>query len=145
MTGSDARPTVLYASERTFRVWRYGVGHSHLLLRSLPDGSDTTQLDLHFESVHAMRLVTRYEALRVVAVDEPELSRIFTESGVPPVWRDAQLIVGLRSRSGTGYVQCGRVVLDRREGRTSDELDPPGPRDVVWSLRPGGPVTPASL
>ncbi|MFH9366462.1 hypothetical protein OG333_23475 [Streptomyces anulatus] len=145
MTGSDARPTVLYASERTFRVWRYGVGHSHLLLRSLPDGRDTTQLDLHFESVHAMRLVTRYEELRVVAVDEPELSRIFAESGVPPVWRDAQLIVGLRSRSGTGYVQCGRVVLDRREGRTSDELDPPGPRDVVWSLRPGGPVTPASL
>ncbi|MBT2901666.1 hypothetical protein [Streptomyces sp. McG3] len=142
MTGSGARPTVLYASERTFRVWRYGVGHSHLLLRSLPAGRDTTRLDLHFEAVHAMRLVTRYEALRIVAVDEPEFSRVFAESGVPPVWRDAQLIVGLRSRSGTGYVQCGRVILDRREGRTGDELDPPGPRDVVWSLRPGDP-TPA--
>lgn len=136
MTGSDAPPTVLYESGRTFRIWRYGVGHSHLLLRSLPDGGNTTQLDLHFEAVRAMRLVTRYEALGILAADEPEFSRVFAESGVPPKWRDTQLVVRLSSRSGTGYVQCGRVILDRREGRTSDAIDPPGPRDVVWSLRP---------
>ncbi|BAG19486.1 MULTISPECIES: hypothetical protein [Streptomyces] len=144
MSGPDDSPSVLYASERTFRVWRYGVGHSHLLLRSLPDGEDTTQLDLRFEMVRAMRLVTRYEALRVVSVDAGEFSRVFAESGVPPVRRHTQLVVGLRSRTGTGYVQCGRVVLDRREGRTCDGEDPPGPRDVVWSLRPGGPVPPSS-
>ncbi|MFD9503556.1 hypothetical protein [Streptomyces sp. NPDC060035] len=136
MTWSDAPPTVLYRSERTFRVWRYGVGHSHLLLRSLPDGENATQLDLHFEAVRAMQLVTRYEALDILAVDEPEFSRIFEESGVPPKWRHTQLIVRLRSRSGEGYVQSGRVILDRREGRTADAIDPPGPRDVVWSLRP---------
>lgn len=138
MTGPDAPPTVLYRSERTFRLWRYGVGHSHLLLRSLPEGAHATQLDLRFEAVRALQLVTRYEALDILAVEEPEFSRMFDESGVPPRWRDTQLIVRLRSRSGTGYVQSGRVILERREGRTDDAADPPGPRDVVWSLRPPG-------
>lgn len=129
---------LVHRTGRGFRVWSYGVGHSHLLLRALPDSEHTTQLDLHFEAVDAMRLVTmRYEALEIHAADEQDFSRVYEESGIPPAWRGQRVVVRLESPSGTGYVQCARVTLDRREGRTDDGVVLPGYRDVVWRLRPG--------
>ncbi|MFC8591588.1 hypothetical protein [Streptomyces atroolivaceus] len=142
-SGSRSAPsTLLHRFDRTFRVWHYGVGHSHLLLRSRKDGVEDTRLDLHFEAVDSMRLVTRYEDLELHTVDDSEFSRVYEESGVPQRWRDTRLVVRLRSRSGTGYVQCGRVVADRHQ----DDEGVPAVRDVVWSLRPSGlrtPVAPA--
>ncbi|MEU5167218.1 MULTISPECIES: hypothetical protein [Streptomyces] len=130
--------TLLHRFGRTFRVWGYGVSHSHLLLRSRKDGVEDSRLDLHFEAVDSMQLVKRYEDLELHAVDDAEFSRVYEESGVPPGWRDTRLVVRLRSRSGTGYVQCGRIVVDRHQ----DDGDGPGDesaiRDVVWSLRPSG-------
>ncbi|MFE0136590.1 hypothetical protein ACFWY6_34265 [Streptomyces sp. NPDC059037] len=40
-------------------MWRYGAGHSQLLLRATPDSDETTCLDLHFEGVAAVQLGTR--------------------------------------------------------------------------------------
>ncbi|MFD9290794.1 hypothetical protein ACFWBV_21395 [Streptomyces sp. NPDC060030] len=133
-----AQSTLLRRFGRTFRVWGYGVSHSHLLLRSRKDGVEDSRLDLHFEAVESMQLVKRYEDLELHTVDDSEFSRVYEESGVPPEWRDTRLVVRLRSRSDTGYVQCGRVVVDRHQ----DDEDGPGDasaiRDVVWSLRPSG-------
>ncbi|MEU1483271.1 hypothetical protein [Streptomyces sp. NPDC005752] len=138
--------TLLHRFGRTFRVWRYGVAHSHLLLRSRMDGVEESRLDLHFEAVDAMQLVKRYEDLEIHAVDDSEFSRVYESSGVPPEWRDTRLVVGLQSRSGTGYVQCGRVVVDRHQDDEDGPPDASAIRDVVWSLRPAGlraPVGPA--
>lgn len=102
---NDVQSTLLYRTGRTFRVWRYGVGHARLLLRSLPSGEHTDQLDLHFEAVDAMQLVTRYEGLEIHAVDEAEFARVYEQSGMPAEWRGTRLVVRLRSSSGSGFVQ----------------------------------------
>ncbi|MFC8231229.1 hypothetical protein [Streptomyces sp. NPDC057287] len=130
----DAPTTLLHRFDRTFRVWHYGVGHSQLLLRSRKDREEDTRLDLLFEAVESMQLVTRYEGLELHTVDDDEFSRVYEASGVPPRWRESRLVLRLRSRSGTGYVQCGRVVAERHpDNEVASAI-----RDVVWSLRPSG-------
>ncbi|WLQ64556.1 MULTISPECIES: hypothetical protein [Streptomyces] len=135
-SGSRSTPsTLLHRFDRNFRVWQYGVGHSHLLLRSRKDGVEDTRLDLHFEAVESMRLVTSYEGLELHTVTDSEFSRVYEESGVPQRWRDTRLVVRLRSRGGaTGHVQCARVIADRHQ----DDEGVSAIRDVVWSLRPSG-------
>ncbi|MEU2250584.1 hypothetical protein [Streptomyces sp. NPDC019224] len=136
-SGMSVAPTTpLFSTERTFRVWRYGVGHSQLLLCSMPWGEHTDRLDLLFEDVHAMQLVTRYEALEIHAVDEPQFDRLYEQSGLPARWKRSQLIVKLKSGSGAGWVQCGRLTLERRKGAEQDPVDRSGPRDLLLSLRP---------
>ncbi|MFJ6948894.1 hypothetical protein ACISU4_30360 [Streptomyces wuyuanensis] len=127
--------SVLFASERTFRVWRYGVGHSQLLLRAAPDAAHPVRMDLLFEGVDAMQLVTRYETLEVHTFDDEESGRILERSGVPSRWRSERLVLGLRSRSGTGYVQCRKVSALLGGTNVLGPDDPAEPVDVVWSLR----------
>ncbi|WP_240138103.1 hypothetical protein [Streptomyces sp. MUM 178J] len=133
--GDDADPSVVFASARRFRVWRYGVGHSQLLLRSAPDPSNPERLDLLFEGVEAIQLVTHYEALELHTLDEAENGHIFEMSGVPAHLRPERLVLGLRSRSGAGYVQCLKVsaLLGGRNVIGPD--DPSESIDVIWSLR----------
>ncbi|MFB8115104.1 MULTISPECIES: hypothetical protein [unclassified Streptomyces] len=133
---SDAPSTLLHRFDRTFRVWYYGVGHSRLLLRSRADGVEDTRLDLHFEAVESMRLVTCYEGLELHTVGDDEFARVFEETGVPAAWRASRLVVGLRSRTGTGHVQCARVIADRHRGNEDPAPGATEIRDVVWSLRP---------
>ncbi|SDN20309.1 hypothetical protein SAMN05444921_121153 [Streptomyces wuyuanensis] len=126
---------MLFASERSFRVWRYGVGHSQLLLRAAPDAGHPVRADLLFEGVEAMQLVTRYETLELHTFDEAESERIFERSGVPPRWRSDRLVLGLRSRSGAGYVQCQKVSALLGCTKVLGPDDPSESLDVVWSLR----------
>ncbi|MFD4722943.1 hypothetical protein ACIOWI_01645 [Streptomyces sp. NPDC087659] len=131
----DADSSVLFSSERVFRVWRYGSGHSQLLLRAAPDSAHPVRLDLLFEGVDAMQLVTRYEALELHTLDEEETGRIFELSGVPARWRSDRLVLGLRSRSGAGYVQCLKVSALLGGTNVLGPDDPSESVDVVWSLR----------
>lgn len=131
----NADPSVLFSSGRTFKVWRYGVGHSQLLLRAAPDSSETDRMDLLFEGVEAMQLITRYEALELHTFDETESGRVFERSGVPARWRSERLVLGLRSRSGAGYVQCAKVSALRGGADVPGPDDPAESVDVVWSLR----------
>ncbi|TLQ46246.1 hypothetical protein [Streptomyces marianii] len=131
--GDDA--SVLFTSERSFRVWRYGVGHSQLLLRAAPDSAHPLRLDLLFEGVEAMQLVTRYETLELHTLDEEESERIFEMSGVPARPRSDRLVLGLRSRGGAGYVQCQKVSALLGGTGVVGPDDPSESVDVVWSLR----------
>ncbi|OKI53958.1 hypothetical protein AMK17_23185 [Streptomyces sp. CB00072] len=127
---------VLFGSDLTFRVWRYGIGHSQLLLRATSDESESEGVDIHFEGVAAVRLVMRYEALQLHSVDEEEFREVFDSSGVDEKWRDSFVIVRLSSRSGEGYVQCARIIAERRHAQSGSGRDPDGLRDVLWSLSP---------
>lgn len=49
-SNDDVSSAVMFKSDRAFRVWRYGIGHSQLLLRAVPDSMDTVCLDLLFEA-----------------------------------------------------------------------------------------------
>ncbi|MFJ9806065.1 hypothetical protein [Streptomyces wuyuanensis] len=131
--GGDA--SVLFASGRSFRVWRYGAGHSQLLLRAAPDAAHPVRMDLLFEGVEAMHLVTRYETLELHTFDEAESERIVERSGVPPRRRSDRLVLGLRSRSGAGYVQCRKVSAFLGGTSVLGPDDPSESVDVVWSLR----------
>ncbi|WP_432076495.1 hypothetical protein [Streptomyces wuyuanensis] len=133
--GTGGEASVLFASERSFRVWRYGSGHSQLLLRAAPDSSETERLDLLFEGVEAMQLITRYEALELHTFDDAESERIFEASGVPSRWRPHRLVLGLRSRSGAGYVQCLKASALLGGTNVLGPDDPSESVDVVWSLR----------
>ncbi|MEI5011327.1 hypothetical protein RB196_32315 [Streptomyces sp. PmtA] len=93
------------------------------------------RLDLLFDGVDAMQLVTRYESLELHTLDEEETGRIFELSGVPARWRSDRLVLGLRSRSGAGYVQCLKVSALLGGTNVLGPDDPSESVDVVWSLR----------
>lgn len=82
-----------------------------------------------------MHLVTRYETLELHTFDEAESERIVERSGVPPRRRSDRLVLGLRSRSGAGYVQCRKVSALLGGTSVLGPDDPSESVDVVWSLR----------
>lgn len=134
-SNNTAGSASLFRSERTFTVWRYGVGHSQLLLRAVPDSTDTACLDLLFEDVKAMQLVTHYESIALHSAGEDEAQQILDFSRVTSTWRERYLAVSLRSGSGSGFVLCRKITA------LHGGDDPFGPqggseeREVVWSTR----------
>lgn len=129
-------PAVMFTSDRTFRVWRYGIGHSQLLLRAVPDSMDTACLDLLFEGVSAMQLVQQYKSIELCSASEAEAEEILGFSGANPPVRELLLPVVLLSASGSGFVLCRSVTALRGAedpvGSNSDGED----RNVVWSSHP---------
>jgi len=97
-------PALPWRSGRTFRLWRYGVGHSQLLLRSPGDGGRDT-LAVLFEAVEFMRLRRSYADLVLrLATEDEEFG--FEETTPVPIPR---LRLALESPQGTGLVVCSRV------------------------------------
>jgi hypothetical protein len=92
-------------------------------------------MDLLFEGVEAMQLVTRYDGLELHSFDDAESGRVFELSGAPSRWRSQRLVIGLRSGSGAGYVQCRKVSALLGGTNVLGPDDPSEPVDVVWSLR----------
>ncbi|MFI2780105.1 hypothetical protein [Streptomyces sp. ALB3] len=131
---SENSPAPLYRSDRTFRTWRYGVGHSQLLLRAVPGSPEEDGLDLLFEGVDAMQLVSRYEALEIHPVSEEEFLSVYTKTGLDPKWQKEYIVVLLRSRTGEGYVQCQRITVERVGKGATQAEDSSAPRDLIWSL-----------
>lgn len=110
-TRSNDEPSgsVAFSSERTFRVWRYGVGHSQLLLRAVPDEVNSACLDLLFEGVSAMKMATRYESIEVTVASADETREILELSGLSDIRGERSLALALRSRRVTGLVLCKRA------------------------------------
>ncbi|EFH28763.1 predicted protein [Streptomyces sviceus ATCC 29083] len=127
---------VMFRSDRTFRVWRYGIGHSQLLLRAVPDGVETACLDLLFEGVSAMQLVQQYKAIELCSASKAEAEEILGFSGISASGRELHLPVVLRSRSGSGFVLCRSVTAARGgEDPVGSDFDSDD-RSVIWSSRP---------
>lgn len=87
-------------------MWRYGVGHSQLLLRAAPDSDESTCLDLHFEGVAAVQLGTRYASpeLRPGTGDERALLLRLAQVDAAP-----HMALALDTTAGIGLVLCRRV------------------------------------
>ncbi|WP_144119528.1 hypothetical protein [Catellatospora sichuanensis] len=104
-TRSLSEPGLPWESGRTFRVWGYGIGHSHLLLRSVGLSGQQT-INVLFEAVELMKLRRTYPDLVIRrATDEEE--PVFSELAELPV---RLLHLALSSTSTTGFVACSRVV-----------------------------------
>ncbi len=135
-SSDGASSAVMFTSDRAFRVWRYGVGHSQLLLRAVPDSVNTTCLDVRFEGVSAMQLVQQYKSIELCSASETEAEEILDFSGIGPSGRELHLPVVLRSRSGSGFVLCRSVTAERGgEDPVGSEAEDEE-RTVIWSSRP---------
>jgi hypothetical protein len=66
MTSTAAVPVDKYESDRRFQVWRYQVGHSQLLLRSVKDASHDSRIDLLFKAVDRIDLPTSFDGLNIL-------------------------------------------------------------------------------
>ncbi|WP_329300212.1 hypothetical protein OG410_18605 [Streptomyces sp. NBC_00659] len=127
---------VMFKSDRTFRVWRYGIGHSQLLLRAVPDSVDTVCLDLLFEDVSAMQLVQHYKSIELCFASKTETEEILGFSGITPSSRELHLPVVLRSRSGSGFVLCRNVTAERGGEDPVGSAFEGEDRSVIWTTRP---------
>ena len=125
---------VTFSSERTFRVWRYGIGHSQLLLRAVPDKVNSACLDLLFEGVSAMKLATRHESVEIAIASVNETRELLEISGLPDIWAERSLALALRSKKGTGLVLCRRASA---LFGGADPVEDPGlsaEQSTVWSI-----------
>lgn len=73
-------PIVLH---RSFQVWRYGVGHSQLLLRSPACGNEADAVHVLFEGVRAVKLRTSYRPLTLRRAAGEERERMLAFAEVP--------------------------------------------------------------
>lgn len=97
-----------WETRRLFQVWRYGVGHSQLVLRSVADGENMA-INVLFEAVEFMRLRRSYpDALLRLAT--PEEHVLFGE--LPPR-RLLRFVIA--SPAGVGLVACSRVTVRETE------------------------------
>jgi hypothetical protein len=63
VTSSPAKSVQQYESNRRFQVWRYQVGHSQLLLRSVKSAAHASRIDVLFKGVDAIELPTSFDGL----------------------------------------------------------------------------------
>src|SRR5690242_11302557 len=59
----------IYASDRIFQLFSYGVTRGQLLFRSCKTDTDPTRVDILFQEVRAMELRTWFEGIEIVEED----------------------------------------------------------------------------
>jgi len=105
---------VLWASDLTFRLWSYSVGHSQLLLSSQTGADARDWAEVLFEAVVYMQLHTMYRgiALRELAAGHAAMPGIELPSSRPFLRMSV-------SSKPAGLVVCSRVTVVQR--RASDD------------------------
>ncbi|MEU4423780.1 hypothetical protein AB0F81_24380 [Actinoplanes sp. NPDC024001] len=100
-----------WRSGRYFKVWRYGIGHSQLLLRSRAEDG----ISILCEAVELMRLRRSYPdlVLRYAGDGEPGFEEL-AELPIP------QLRLVLESPGRVGLISCSRVTIRRTEDPDDD-------------------------
>ncbi|WP_250034096.1 hypothetical protein [Paractinoplanes maris] len=128
---SNDAGTLPWRSERGFGVWRYGIGHSQLLLRSPGDGREPAY-GIHFEGVELMKLQRSYPLLTLRLATEAE-TVVFAEVDMVP---KPLLQVVLESPGKTGLVACSRLTVRRSDSADDGEWAAGEP--VLHVLASGG-------
>jgi hypothetical protein len=117
--------------DRYFRVWRYGVGHSQLLLHARAGDADLEHLNVLFEDVRAVKLRSSYQPLTLRPADDPIRTEILTFADVPARHQHRYLTLTLPSPSGeAGFILCARatvLAVAKTHPPASDAFWPTGP------------------
>ncbi|MFD7026634.1 hypothetical protein ACFWAR_01195 [Streptomyces sp. NPDC059917] len=109
-----------WVSNRTLRVWRYGIGHSQLLLVSSQGDRTGNGLGVHFEAVEYMRLVPTFKDLRITTADKQQALEVKASGALPSLSRPL-LVLTLHHDDGVGMVACSRLRIGEFHGEpTSD-------------------------
>lgn len=122
-----------------FRVWRYGIGHSELVMRSNTDtravgwspgqpGEPDEWVEVIFEGVRAVqvRTVGSYKPLRLSRVDEERRPALLQFARIPDRWHHRTLCLEVSDHQGEpGFVVCGRArVMAVSPAQVVDPKDP---------------------
>ncbi|MEU7141525.1 hypothetical protein ABZ942_18865 [Nocardia sp. NPDC046473] len=102
-----------FAADNDFRVWRYGVGHSELLLRGYGFGDFECRDEICFDGVERMELDSRFTGGLTIT---PVSSHGDLDDSAPLPLLLLELVGGV---FGAGFVAC-RMVTARRFRREGD-------------------------
>ncbi|MGW7142486.1 hypothetical protein [Streptomyces xanthophaeus] len=110
-----------WGSDRSFSVWRYGIGHSQLLLAS-QETAEEGGLGVQFEAVEYMRLVRTFRNLRISTADEQQVHEV-EASGVLALPSRPLLVLALHHDNGVGLVACSRLRIGSFTGHPTWDFD----------------------
>jgi hypothetical protein len=130
--------------EGNFRVRRYGLGHSRLVMHAGPIDSRPDAVSVEFNGVTAVKLRRSYPGLTLRLADEPTRTRLLDFADIPHNSRHdprpTQLCFTLPTEDD-GFVVCGQVkVLVGRQPRNTPDWQWPEGMTVLHRLT-GGPPT----
>ncbi len=109
--------TVQSFPARRFQVWKYGVSHAQLLLRSTKEQGQRTRVDVAFKNVQALKLATSIENLVVRLASPEDAARIRAEAGILDADSNVFLLEG---DGGIGWVIAGIAFGHEDEGDYSE-------------------------
>lgn len=123
--------------DRRFRVWRYGVSHSQLLLHAHADTTHFEHLNVLFEDVRAVKLRPSYQPLILAPADNPVRNDILAFADMPERHRLRYLSLTLSTEPEAGFVLCARatvLAVDKTDDQYPISSWPDGAR-VLHTLR----------
>jgi hypothetical protein len=116
--------------ERVFQVWAYTVGMGRLLLRSTKSETFGTRVDVLFQDVEAMKLLTRLDGLVVTVAAAGAASEITEATGL--LQDEETVFFALDTSTGAGYVVAGVVTEVEDEGEYFEPSKVwPGPEGLL--------------
>jgi hypothetical protein len=92
---------------RRFQVWSYLVGHSQLLLRSVKDANNQTQVDVLFKNVGFILLPTLFDGLTITESSKDELKTL--ELDLSLFDGDSRNVFKLQGTNWHGVITAGHV------------------------------------
>ncbi|MFE5587437.1 hypothetical protein [Kitasatospora sp. NPDC056531] len=136
-----------FPTGRRFRIWRYGVGHMMLLLRSAAWREGQETIDVWFDGVRAVDLLESFGPLTIRAAGLNERERLLARAAGlihDPVNRPPLCLI-LSCNQYEGSVVCAHVRVTatiRAAGLAgAPPVDPESGR-LLWSAGPTGHTTP---
>ncbi|MFD4137120.1 hypothetical protein [Streptomyces goshikiensis] len=100
-------------------MWRYGIGHSQLLLASPATGTETG-LGVHFEADEYMRLIRTFRNLWITTADEQQIQEVETSGALTP---RPLLVLALHHDNGVGLIACSRLRIGQFHGQPTSDFD----------------------
>lgn len=126
---------MIYSSERRFEVWRWGVGHAALLLRSNAPSANEPRIEVLFKPAYVVCLPSLLEGLTIEeGPDEAMRDEVLRVAGRRLQKREH--FYQIRSGSASGWVIGGGVSSrqDREDYSAPTMFDGWAPREGVVSL-----------
>ncbi|MFF0415553.1 hypothetical protein ACFYUY_34615 [Kitasatospora sp. NPDC004745] len=136
-----------FPTGRRFRIWRYGIGHMTLLLRSAAWHEGQETLDVWFDGVRAVDLLESFGPLTIRAAGPDEIEQLMVRTAGlihDPVNRPPLCLV-LSSDQYEGSVVCAHVrvtATTRAAGLIGAPPVAPESGRLLWSAGPTGHATP---
>lgn len=112
-------PNLIIGSDRQFQLWKYTVGHSQLLLRSVKSSDHPTRIDVLFKGVSQFHLPTVLNSLFITEGAEIELPGFFTLRESAAQKKELK-VFPVRGTDFVGYVSALAVFTHEDEAEYHD-------------------------